>query len=140
MRRPALIALILLLAWRAWLGDAMALGLSSEAAVPMRIATALGLNVLDAEPKPRSAHATHGVTPPCHGVADTVESGVTDPSHSAQPAHGGACSACQICHLALLNPQLNAQHLPPLRFATPPSAEGRFQSACLHPRLKPPIA
>jgi hypothetical protein len=140
MRRPALIALILLLAWRAWLGDAMALGLSSEAAVPIRAATALSLNLLDAEPKPMSAHATHGVTPPCHELADTPEPGLTDTSHSAHPTHGGACSACQICHLALLSPQLNAQQLPALRFATPPSAEGRFQSACLNPRLKPPIA
>ena len=170
MRRPVLFCLILLLAWRAWLGDAMALGaLRGDAAPtpPVAVQTLQTLQTLPmalppvaagfaptgadgpADARSRWSPAGHGPTghalgtPPCHDSSLSSTPAAEAMPHasadSAQASHGGTCTACQICHLALLSPQRPAPALPGQRFATPQSAEGGFQSACLNPQLKPPI-
>lgn len=114
MRLWFVVLLIVLLPWRAWAGDAMALSLAS--------------------PNDHAASATtvDAVTPHCadHAAPDAASLG--EPTVHA---------VCDICNGPLLAaaPSLSTgpEPLPPSRLAT---GTVRFASALPHPGHKPPIS
>ena len=144
MRRISFLALMLLLVLRGLLGTAMAAGMvpSMPTDVPVPQATVAPHGHASHAPDHSlielaglAAHAEHSVAPnaqcpdPATGHCDTA-------SHT----HSPLCSACEICHSALLVPSpLSA----PLRSAASevrPGATAPFASAQPALAIKPPIA
>lgn len=144
MRRISFMALMLLLVLRGLLGTAMAAGMvpALPSGVPVPQATVA--------PYGHASHSPdHSVVEPAGLAALAEHSMATDAQCPAQasshcdPAshtHSPLCSACEICHSALLVPSpLSA----PLRSAASevrPSATAPFASAPAALAIKPPIA
>ncbi|WCM89976.1 hypothetical protein [Acidovorax sp. NCPPB 3576] len=112
-----------------------------------------------ATPDPSPAHPLHAAQaqapatspslPPCHGEAAAAPAGAADAGHGAAGdasahtsghAHEGGCSACGICHSAMLAPALADPARAALPRAPLPLAERRFASALAAPAIKPPIS
>ena len=115
MRRVLSLCLVLLLALRGLLGDAMAMGVMPVPAVPVQA---------------QQAQEPHG-----HHAADATAS--TQDGHAD---HSAGCSACGICHSAF-----SAVHgaLPRLALgesARPPHGSAQFASAQAAQATKPPIS
>lgn len=140
MRRFLSLALMLLLVLRGLMGTAMAAGV-----VPALPATG---------PAAHGQHAqAHGAAPtgPAHaalhadaggphgGMAQAACHGATSPGCETS-AHSPACSACDICHSALLAPPTLAAPSTRASGAVRPGATAPFASAQAALAIKPPIA
>ncbi|GKS90791.1 hypothetical protein [Acidovorax sp. SUPP2539] len=144
--------LIVLMALRGLAGNAMAAG--------MLPAVGTAAHAAHAAAEPRSgtppAHTLHTAAPsdaaalaPCHGeatapsaeAAQAPHGGAGDASpHTSHHAHDGGCSACGICHSAMLTPPLADPARTALPRAPLPLAERRFASALTAQAIKPPIS
>ncbi|GKT23092.1 hypothetical protein [Acidovorax sp. SUPP3334] len=81
--------------------------------------------------------------PPCHGTDTAAPAHGSDQdttTHTGAPGHEGGCSACGICHSAMLTPPLGDLSRPALPRAPLPMAERRFASALAAQAIKPPIS
>lgn len=141
MRRFLALFLVLLLAARGLLGDAMAMGLD----MPHGTHVSSGLAAPAMATDPHAAHGMHAG----HAMhedaqaARTAEHGSkadTAPGQGCADHAGPSCSACGICHSALANPALPA--LPGLapEAGLNASARTHFASALLAQAAKPPIS
>jgi len=156
MRRWLIILFVLLLPWRLWAGDAMALALlhSAPAAAHGPVQTAsINPAALCGHADPALHEAAHASTPaathdlahvPNHGVPHGAALGAAQaadpacPGHSEAGAHG-LCLLCGICHQALAVP-LRLGALPPtLPLGAPVPARTVIVQATPQPDLKPPI-
>lgn len=122
MRRFLALFMILLLAARGLLGDAMAMGLADAASShPVAAMT---------------AHAGHdGMT-----MVQTEAAHCNMAADQDQDTASHTCDACGICHSALANPAALMQQglAPPAGLNT--AAATRFASAALAQATKPPIS
>ncbi len=152
MRRWLIILFVLLLPWRLWAGDAMALAVlhSVPAAAygPAQMASInpaalcghadLALHEAAHACSPDPAHDLHlGAT---HEAAQAIAQAADPacPGHSEAGAHG-LCLLCGICHQALAVP-LRLGALPPtLPLGAPVPARTVIVQATAEPELKPPI-
>lgn len=126
MRRFAALALILLLALRGLLGDAMAMGL---APMPADTHTAHTTAAHDSHGSHHAGQQAYAAHPPAHCAGG-------DGPHDRH----AACSACGICHSAFPAPAF-ASALPSAAGGTPHRREGaRFASAPPAQAIKPPIS
>jgi hypothetical protein len=127
MRRFLALFMVLLLAARGLLGDAMATGLAMPHGAPPAMA-AMTTDMHAGHAMHESAQASG------HCNADT------DPGQGCAGHAGHSCSACGICHSALANPALPA--LPGLvpDAGLNATAHTRFASAALAQVTKPPIS
>ena len=119
MRRVLSLCLVLLLALRGLLGDAMAMGVMPVPAVPAQAQQAQ---------EPHGHHAAGH----CADATASAQDGHAD--------HSAGCSACGICHSAF-----SAVHgaLPRLALgegARPPHGNAQFASAQAAQATKPPIS
>lgn len=141
MRRFLALFMVLLLAARGLLGDAMAMGLDmphGSHACSSLAATAMASD-------PHAAHGMHAghamhedaqaAQTAAHGSKADTDSGQGCADHS-----GPSCSACGICHSALAHPAL--PDLPGLapEAGLNATAHTRFASAAPAQATKPPIA
>lgn len=129
MRRGLFVFLMMVLVLRGLTGTAMAAGLVPPLA-PLEAPHAQMLDHGHGE----AASAAHT---PLAAAAQCTESS----DHCAQPGHhASACSACEICHSAMLTPPAPpAQATPPAGHARP-LASAPFDSAPAALAIKPPIA
>jgi hypothetical protein len=113
MRRWILVLFVVLLPWRLWAADAMALQM---AAWP--------------EP-PAQQHL------PCHGVSDEAAALPHSPTHD----HGHPmCLLCDVCHNALWMTSLGQMAFTKAPRYIPRGLPERVTGMALPPTLKPPIA
>ncbi len=153
MRRGMFLFLIVLMALRGLAGNAMAAGMLPAAGAAMHAAHASAGPPAGTPP----AHGVHAeappsdaaALPPCHGEAAAPSSAAAEAphggtgdasSHTGHHAHDGGCSACGICHSAMLTPALADPTRTALPRAPLPLAERRFASALAAQAIKPPIS
>ncbi|TDQ38795.1 hypothetical protein [Tepidicella xavieri] len=123
MRRWVLCLLLVLLPWRLWAADAMALQMASLPPGSTEQVACHG------EPSAEPAHA-HGQMADAHAHSDSSASG---------PDHHGLCLLCDVCHNAYwLAPPHPAQGSGPIHHA-PPSLDVSLASVEPEPGFKPPI-
>lgn len=138
MRRFLALFMVLLLAARGLLGDAMAMGLTAPHDASPAIAVPTMATDIHAAHGMHAGHAIHedaqATQAAGHCKAD-ADSGQGCADHS-----GHSCSACGICHSALANPAL--PDLPGLAPAAGlnATAHTRFASAAPAQATKPPIS
>ena len=128
--------LMVVLVLRGLMGTAMAAGV-----LPMLPAAS---SAASASAGHGSDHTEHGmssaqqaqtaVQPTCHGILPDSAQGCEVHSHPA------ACSACDICHSAMLTPPGADLHAPPPTSAVQPTATAPFASALAAQAIKPPIS
>ena len=143
MRRFLALFMVLLLAARGLLGDAMAMGLTAPhgpgaAGTPAVTAQAAGLH---AAHDMHAGHATHeDLHQHQHQVTEHCSKADIDSGQGCASHLGHSCSACGICHSALANPAL--PELPGLAPAASLNAiaHTRFASAAPALATKPPIS
>lgn len=126
MRRWLLLGLVVLLALRGGLGDAMAQQLASQ--------------WLRGTAQSAVGASTTPMAMPCH---EPSASDSAAPQDTAAPmdSAGNACSHCQACHLNLLAQAEPVLALPAAApAALPQHAQAQDTSALPTPLLKPPIA
>ena len=133
MRRFLALFMVLLLAARGLLGDAMAMGLTAPHEAPAAVAA-----MADDLHEVHSGHALHQDAQTAHAAGHCnadADSGQGCGTHS-----GHSCSACGICHSALANPAL--PDLPGLapEAGLNATAHTRFASAAPAQATKPPIS
>jgi len=93
--------------------------------------------------EPFEASTMSSWQPPCHGQTAAAPAHGSDcgtTSQSSTHAHDGGCSACGICHSAMLTPALADPSRAALPRAPLPMAERRFASALAEQAIKPPIS
>ena len=123
-----LTALLLL---RSWAGDAMAIGMLPKVHEPVA-----AMAMADEH------HASAGVTPPCHEMAENTADDMPHEQHgkSHNTDNCGTCISCQICH----STAMTAVAAPAPGFDQPQSAPHAallsFSSAEPQPGFKPPIS
>lgn len=135
MRACLSLLLILMLALRGLMGDAMAMGMVAPV-MPAAMAEHHASSLADhadmgtSHTSADSSHCSTGDDPACHG-----DHGKHDPAQ-----HGASCSACGICHSAvdLFNDAGFAALAPALLARASGSAP--FASALLTQASKPPIS
>lgn len=151
MRRSLSLVLMVVLVLRGLTGTAMAAGvlpsLLQAAASQQSHAHAL---LAPGEPAAHHEHAAapadpphgpgHGATLQLHAAGGTAPCEEADGGCSAQEHHALACSACEICHSAML--EAPALRVPGLAPAGPlrATATAQFDSAPPARAIKPPIA
>lgn len=132
MRACLSLLLILMLALRGLMGDAMAMGMVAPV-MPAAMAEHHASSLVDhadmgtSHTSADSSHCSTGDDPACHGEHDPAQ-------------HGASCSACGICHSAvdLYNDAgFAALASPSLARA---SGSALFASALLNQASKPPIS
>ena len=135
MRACLSLLLILMLALRGLMGDAMAMGMVAPV-MPAAMAEHHASSLVDhadmgtshaSHTSADSSHCSTGDDPACHGEHDPAQ-------------HGASCSACGICHSAvdLFNDAgFAALAAPSLARA---SGSALFASALLNQASKPPIS
>ena len=145
MRRWLIILFVLLLPWRLWAGDAMALevlhsapaGAHGPAQMVFADPTALSGHI-DFALHETSLAASHAAQ---HGAAPQVAL-ADDPACPGQAAEAGAhglCLLCGICHQALAVPLRLGAMQTALPARTPLPARSVIVQAEREPELKPPI-
>jgi hypothetical protein len=93
-------------------------------------------------PAGEAADSQHPAHAPVHGMLAAAPAGCdgTSAGCAAHEHHSAACSACEICHSAMLDaPTAPAPDHPPTG-ATLPVASAQFDSAPAALAIKPPIA
>lgn len=140
MRRSLYFVLMVVLVLRGLTGTAMAAGI-----LPTLPATgAAHHQALAAEEHGgghHGAHADMALTEdgPAHAVGCDDTASTT--GCAAHEHHASTCSACEICHSAMLDaPPASAQAPVLATGAGLPAASARFESALPAPAIKPPIA
>ncbi len=140
MRRGLYIFLVLLLALRGLLGDAMAMGVApahphapTEAHGTTHARTGHGM-VHEAQ----AAGDDHG--PGLHAAIASDTCAPDTPCTDCGQGHGPGCSACGICHSALFHPSLPVVPQAQTRTAPHPPGGTRFASAPAALAIKPPIS
>ena len=144
MRRWLIILFVLLLPWRLWAGDAMALAVLHSAP-----AGAHGpVQMVSAGPAAVSGHANFALHEASHAAFHAAQHGAApqaaladDPACLGQPEAGahGLCLMCGICHQALAAPLRLGAMPPALPSGTPLPARPVMVQAERQPEFKPPI-
>jgi len=159
MRRLILAVMIVLLPWRGWMGDVMAMdtALVTQNAI-QSIADhdhlTMGSAHSDTDSGLFAARGGHGLCPE-HVHADASAPGAapaglpgtgahddatdTD-SDSDQASDGGACTVCQVCHTVAMSADAASLPALPLPALVPEMSFPSFTSALPAPGLKPPIS
>jgi hypothetical protein len=141
MRRFLALFMVLLLAARGLLGDAMAVGLTAPHGAP-RTEPAVAVAALAADVHAsHDRHAGHSQ----HEDAQTNQAAGhfnadADSSQDCASHSGHSCSACGICHSALANPALPAPPGLVPAAGLNATAHTRFASAAPAQVAKPPIS
>jgi len=139
MRRLVLILFILLLPWRLWAGDAMALAVLHSAPAVAHGGSDAALSHAHA---PAAAHSeahggSHSLLHPA--VTQSLADNSACPEHATEAGGHGLCPLCGICHQALAAP-LRLGALPTaLPSSEPVSTRTMVLQAERQPELKPPI-
>ena len=134
MRRGLFVFLMMVLVLRGLTGTAMAAGLVP----PLAPAQAPHAQMLD-HGHGDAASADH--TPPAHAPLAAAARCTESSDPCAQPGHhASACSACEICHSAMLTPPAPPAQATPSAGHARPLASAPFDSAPAALAIKPPIA
>lgn len=138
MRRLISTCLVLLLVLRGLVGSAMAAGM-----VPLLPPAPPGAASASSQAHAAPGHggaADHGSAAAHAACAERAADHGQSPDASAHSEHAGGCSACDICHSAMLTPHGPCLLLPGPAQAGLVRAPARFASAPMAPAIKPPIA
>ena len=87
-----------------------------------------------------SHHHSTGASPAGHPPQAAAPCDSASSACGAQEHHANTCSACEICHSAVLAPSVPLVHAAPPRGHTRPMASAPFRSAPAALAIKPPIA
>jgi len=145
MRRLVLILFILLLPWRLWAGDAMALEVLHSAPAPAHGP----VQAVSADPAALCGHgglalhdASHAAShSPLHpAAAQALAADPACPEHAAEAGAHGLCLLCGICHQALAVPLRFGAMPPALPSSEPVPTRSVIVQAERQPELKPPIS
>lgn len=144
MRRgPLFYLLMVVLVLRGLVGTAMAAGMGpmqhpAPAAVAQTVlAVHHGQHGDHAATADAGAHADHGATDATLQACDGSAPGNAGCATHSQHVN---CTACEICHTALMEPPALPAGLPRLAAGTAPAAATPFDSATAALAIKPPIA
>lgn len=132
MRLMFVALLMVLLPWRAWLGDGMALGVLTPGGQLTPVASAV------AGPLEASALPCHDEVAAAAGVTGASLAG--KPGDHTECAQCSTCELCQICHGAVLFAALNPIALTAQPPQAAPLGQGLFATLHHAPQLKPPIS
>ena len=142
MRRGLFFVLMVVLVLRGLTGTAMAAGilqpLAAQMATPVAAPSAAHEHAKH-DAQDHGDHATHAA----HAQADsltTATSHCADGGDCGAHEHGSTCSACEICHSAMLDAPMAGTPALPLSGALQPAPIARFDSAPAALAIKPPIA
>jgi len=137
MRRSLYFVLMVVLVLRGLTGTAMAAGILPATGAAHHQASV-------AEEHGGGHHGAHaGTALPEDGPAHAVgcDDAASTTGCAAHEHHASTCSACEICHSAMLDaPPAPAQAPVLATGAGLPAASARFESALAAPAIKPPIA
>jgi len=123
MRRWLIILFVLLLPWRLWAGDAMA------------------LEVLHSAPAGAHGPAQMASADPLHQAApQALADDPACPEHATEAGAHGLCLLCGICHQALAAPLRLGAMPPALPSSEPVPTRTVVLQAERQPELKPPIS
>ena len=149
MRTHFITLLIVLLPWRAWVGDAMAVGLvlpspalaAHQDLQPCHGHVELTHSDTDTDTRIETATPTHTHPgPTVHALVTNSDTPGASVSTEAHDAGCAKCGDCTMCHsVALLQDLFEPQH-PALPHFSWPSSHRSFASAVTAPGHKPPIA
>ena len=145
MRTLILTLLIVLLPWRAWVGDAMAAGLvlpspalaANQAPPPCHGHVELSRNNAEASTHTDTHAPTEHIAHAAVTDAETPGAGVNSEAHDPSCTQ---CGDCTMCHSVALLPDLFEPLHPALPHFSWPSSHRPFASAVTAPGHKPPIA
>lgn len=130
MRRILHLALMLLLVLRGLMGTAMAADFVPERPAQLAHAPTMTHHASPSMEADQGAVVDSAAEAACHTAAG---------DGCAAHEHSPACSACDICHSALLAPMALAAPLVPTSSAARPTATAAFASAQAALAIKPPI-
>lgn len=137
MRRFVSTCLVLLLVLRGLVGSAMAAGMVPMLAPVIPAAASSGDMAKAASDHD---HAVHGGAADHTACAEMAAADGHCPAAASHADHAGGCSACDICHSAMLTPHGLHLSLPVPSQTGPWRAPARFSSAPMAPAINPPIA
>ncbi len=144
MRRWLIIVFVLLLPWRLWAGDAMALAVLHSAPAAAHDAA----QMVSASPAALCGHGVLALHDASHAVSHsplhpaTVQPLAADLpclGHAAEEGVHGLCLLCGICHQALAAPLRLGAMQTALPSSEPVPAPSVIAQAERQPELKPPI-